>query len=282
MVHANLLARLGRVFVPRVPLVCTIHNVTEGARWREIAYRLTDRLATRTTAVSETAAKRYVAVGAVPPGRVNYLPNGYDFSAKLPTEDSIAIRQQLGIGDEFLWLTAGRLHQQKGYDLLLDAFDRLLRDVPNVRLAIAGDGPEAAALRAQLARLDLGGAVTMLGDREDVPALLAAADGFVLSSRWEGLPVVLLEAAAAQLPIVATDVGGNSEVVVPKLGGVLTDVSAAAIATGMAQVVGLSPAARLDVGRALRDQARARFDLPGILERWQELYDGLVPTPREQ
>jgi glycosyltransferase involved in cell wall biosynthesis len=117
----------------------------------------------------------------------------------------------------------------------------------------------------------------MLGDREDVPALLAAADGFVLSSRWEGLPVVLLEAAAAQLPIVATDVGGNNEVVVPQLGGVLTDVSAAAIAAGMARVIALSPAARLDVGRALREQARARFDLPGILSRWEELYESLAP-----
>lgn len=281
MVHANLLARLGRVFAPRVPLVCTIHNVTEGARWREIAYRLTDRLATRTTAVSETAARRYVAVGAVPPGRVSYVPNGFDFSAKLRTDDSVAVRRELGVADEFLWLTAGRLHHQKGYDLLLDAFDRLRRDVPNVRLAIAGDGPEDAALRARLAGLDLGSVVTMLGDRADVPALLAAADGFVLSSRWEGLPVVLLEAAAAQLPIVATDVGGNNEVVVPQLGGVLTDVSATAIAAGMARVVGLPPAARLDVGRALREQARARFDLPGILERWVELYDSLAPTPRD-
>ena len=79
MVHANLLARLGRVFAPRVPLICTVHNVTEGARWREIAYRITDPLATVTTAVSEAAAERYVRVGAVPKGRMMPFPNGFEF-----------------------------------------------------------------------------------------------------------------------------------------------------------------------------------------------------------
>ncbi len=281
MVHANLLARLGRVFAPRVPLVCTVHNVTEGARWREIAYRLTDRLATRTTAVSEAAARRYVEVGAAPPGRIGYLPNGFDFTTQVLPEDGQRVRDELGVGEEFLWVTAGRLHPQKGYDLLLDAFDRVRHDAPSARLAIAGDGPEEQALRARREELQLGAAVTMLGDRPDVPALLAAADGFVLSSRWEGLPVVLLEAAAAQLPIVATDVGGNHEVVIPQLGGVLTDVSPGEIAAGMLRVMAMPPAARAEAGRALREQAQSRYDLPAILERWEEVYAG-VRRPRSR
>src|SRR4029079_13945654 len=155
MVHANLLARLGRIYAPRIPVICTVHNVNEGARWREIAYQLTDRLATMTTAVSEAATERYVEIGAAPRGRIEAIPNGFDFSRTVPPGAREAIRAELGVGGDFLWVTARRLDTQKGYDLLLEAFERVHRQRPDARLAIAGDGPERAALTAQLAGLAL-------------------------------------------------------------------------------------------------------------------------------
>lgn len=282
MVHANLLARLGRIFLPRVPVVGTVHNVTEGARWREIAYRLTDWLATRTTAVSEAAARRYVEVGAVPRGRIVVLPNGFDFARRDESEARAAMRAELGAGTGFLWLTAGRLDPQKGYDMLLEAFARILPQHAGARLAIAGDGPQRAELAAAVERLELGGSVALLGDRSDVPALLAAADGFVLSSRWEGLPMVLLEAAAARLPIVATDVGGNREVVLPQLGGVLTPVSVAGIAEGMESVMALAPEARAKIGGALRAQVETRYDMTAVVKRWLEVYAGVDRRPERE
>lgn len=272
MVHANLLARVGRVFAPRVPVICTVHNVNEGARWREIAYRLTDPLATVTTAVSEAAAERYVRVGAAPPGRIRAFPNGFDFSRPTPDGARASLREAFGVGDGFLWATAGRLDVQKGYDLLLEAFDTVRRARPDARLVIAGDGPERAALTDIVARLGLAGSATLLGDRQDVPAILAAADGFVLSSRWEGLPMVLLEAAAQGLPIVCTDVGGDREVARPELGGVLVDVDPAAIAGGMLQVMAIDPAARAAIGAALREHVRAEYDMSAVVERWKTTY----------
>jgi glycosyltransferase involved in cell wall biosynthesis len=276
MVHANLLARVGRPFAPRVPVICTVHNVMEGARWRTIAYRLTDRLATVTTAVSEAAAARSVQSGAVPKGRIRPFPNGFDFSRQVPAGARDSIRRELGVEDGFLWVTAGRLVPQKGYDLLLDAFNVVRRARPEARLAIAGDGPERLALDEIVQRLGLAGSATLLGDRQDVPSILVAADGFVLSSRWEGLPMVLLEAAAQQLPIVCTDVGGNREIAKVAAGGVLVDVTPAAIAAGMLQVMGLSPAERARIGAALQEVVRSEYDLTVVVDRWKELYAAVI------
>ncbi|TVR96865.1 MAG: glycosyl transferase family 1, partial [Trueperaceae bacterium] len=84
MVHANLLARLTRILAPMPVLVTTAHNLTEGARWRELAYRYTDRLATLSTNVCQAAVDRFVAVGAVPEGRMRFVPNGLEPAAFAP------------------------------------------------------------------------------------------------------------------------------------------------------------------------------------------------------
>jgi glycosyltransferase involved in cell wall biosynthesis len=257
-------------------VICTVHNVNEGARWREVAYRVTDPLATMTTAVSEAAARRYVQVGATPAGRIRAFPNGFDFSRPADPTARQRIRDELAAGDAFLWVTAGRLDVQKGYDLLLDAFTTIRQAHPRARLAIAGDGPERGALGEQLTRLDIAGSAALLGDRSDVPALLAAADGFVLSSRWEGLPMVLLEAAAASLPIVCTDVGGNREVVRPELGGVLVDVNPRAIGDGMLRAMAMSADEREDTGRALAAHVRSEYDMAVIVGRWARVYETLA------
>jgi glycosyltransferase involved in cell wall biosynthesis len=222
-------------------------------------------------------------VGAAPEGRITAFPNGFDFSRLTPSGARSAIRAELGVDEgAFLWVTAGRLDPQKGYDLLLDAMVDVRRSHPGVRLAIAGDGPERSVLAAQLARLDLSPGVALLGDRPDVPAILAAADGFVLSSRWEGLPMVLLEAAAAKLPIVCTDVGGNREVVRPALGGVLVAVTPAGIADGMERVMALTPEARAATGDALAAHVAAAYDMRVVVERWKAVYASLVPPADER
>lgn len=279
MVHANLLARMGRVFAPRVPVVCTIHNVIEGRRWREIAYRLTDPLASATTAVSQAAAERSVRVDAVPRGRVTFIPNGFDFSrAQVAEGAGDAIRRELGVADGFLWVTVGRLVPEKGHDMLLEAFETVHQARPDVRLAVAGNGPQRRALDQLIAERGLAGSAMLLGERRDVPALLAAANAFVLSSLWEGLPMVLLEAAAQRLPIVCTDVGGCREVARPELGAVLAHPDPADIARGMLRVMDLTPDERARTGTDLRNLVRSEFDMDAVVVRWEELYASLLPV----
>lgn len=112
-----------------------------------------------------------------------------------------------GLPAKFIVLSVGRLMIQKGFFDLLDAFARVCASHPQAFLAIAGDGEIYNSLRQRINHLDLGGNVRLLGPRTDVPRLLPAADAFALASHWEGLPVSILEAMAAGLPVLATDVG---------------------------------------------------------------------------
>jgi glycosyltransferase involved in cell wall biosynthesis len=276
MVHANLLGRIGRLLAPRVPVVCTVHNVLEGRRWREVAYRLTDPLASATTAVSAVATARYVRVGAAPRGRIVTIPNGFNFSRDVaPDGAREAVRQELDV-DGFLWVTVGRLVPAKGHDLLLEAFRAVHEVRIDARLAIAGDGPERRALSDLRRKLELEESVALLGRRRDVPSILAAADAFVLASRWEGLPMVLLEAAARRLPIVSTDVGGCRDVARPALGAVLTRAKPDAISSAMLRVMGMTAAERTTIGAALRDHVEREFDIDVIVSRWERLYASVI------
>ena len=277
MVHANLLARIGRVFSPTVPVVCTVHTVMEGRRWRAIAYRLTDRLASATTAVSRAAAERSVHTRAVPRGRITVIPNGFDFSrARILHGAGEAVRDELGAVDDFLWVSVGRLVPAKGHDLLLEAFETVHLARPDARLAIAGDGPERHSLDRLVADRGLAGSAILLGERRDIPALLASASAFVLSSRWEGLPMVLLEAAAQMLPIVSTDVGGCRDVARPDLGAVLTRTDPADLARGMLSVMDMRPEERVRTGQRLQALVQSQFDMDVVAERWADLYASVL------
>lgn len=113
MVHANLLARLVRPWV-RVPLlICTAHNIHEGGRWREVAYRLTDPLCDLTTQVSQAGLRRYLEVGAIAAGRGLFMPNGVDTRRFAPDDEArMALRREMG-AEGFVWLAAGRFTEPR-------------------------------------------------------------------------------------------------------------------------------------------------------------------------
>jgi glycosyltransferase involved in cell wall biosynthesis len=274
MFHANVLARLARLVFPIPRIIGTLHSIAESGRGsedvrgRDRVYRVTDRLTDVTVGVSEAVAARHVAGGAVPRERVKVIPNGVDPSRFRPDADARGrVRAALGIGDEFLWLAVGRLIWKKDYPTLLAAMERL----PGGVLHIAGAGPLEDELRAAAERL--GPRARFLGAREDVPALLNAADGLVLSSVVEGMPMVLLEAAASGLPCIATRAGGAEEVVADGETGYLVPCGdAGALAGAMSRLAELPPESRQALGRAARERALARFDIRRIAEQWEALY----------
>ena len=279
MIHANLLARITRLFVSIPALICTAHNITEGGRARELAYRLTDPLADLTTQVSEACRQRYIQVGAVPPHKIISIPNGIDTSRFQPSPTiRQAVREQLGCApDAFVWLTVGRLEPVKNHLGLLSAFREVAAVHPHARLLIAGQGPLQAATEQRIVELGLADRVRLLGLRRDIPDLLNAADAFVLPSLWEGMPLTLLEASATALPIVATDVGGNSEVVLESKTGYLVPVrDTAALAEAMLRVMRLSDADRFTMGQAGRAHVVQNFDLERVVDRWEALYRELL------
>ncbi|MCS7058376.1 MAG: glycosyltransferase [Meiothermus sp.] len=279
MVHANLLARLVRPFV-RVPVVlCTAHNIIEGGRWRELAYRLTDSLCDLTTQVSEAGLERYLRVGAIPPRRGLYIPNGVDPKRFAP-DPAVRqpLRQRLGAQDgEFVWLAVGRFVEAKDYPNLLRAFAGVVQAHPEARLWLVGQGPLLEPMKELVGSFGLEEKVRFLGARGDVPSLMNAADAYVMSSAWEGMPMVLLEAAAVGLPIVATDVGGNREVVEQGKNGLLVPPKdSQGLAMAMRALMERPAAERTQMGQAGRALVLQRYDLERIVQRWDALYQELL------
>ncbi|HEY5940892.1 MAG TPA: glycosyltransferase, partial [Gemmatimonadales bacterium] len=125
--------------------------------------------------------------------------------------------------------------------------------------------------------LGLGDGVRFLGVRQDVAELMSAADGYVMSSAWEGMPIVLLEAAAAGLPIVATRVGGNAEVVRENESGFLVPArDSDALAAAMLRLIALPDAERRSLGERGREHVRASYGLSLVVDRWLEIYRGVL------
>ena len=172
-------------------------------------------------------------------------------------------------------LAVGRLSAQKGFDLLLPAFARLVSGVPGARLTIAGTGPDEPALRRQAADLGIADRVSFPGFVANPYPLMRAADLYVLSSRYEGFPNVALEALACGTPVVATRCSGVDALVVPGVNGWLVpvgDVERLAEALAAAVRMPLAP-------EAIRDSIRTRFDTPRITRRYEEIFTAVASAP---
>jgi glycosyltransferase involved in cell wall biosynthesis len=276
MVHANLMTRLTRLVAPSTVLVTSAHNVDEGANWRMWVYRATDRLTNLTTNVSPAAVARSIERGAAPPARIRCMPNGIDMTRfKVDPELRDRMRRELALGDRFVWLCVASLERQKDYPNLFGALERLRAHPARPLVLAVGAGSLQRELESMASNL-APEMVRFLGVRADVPALMVAADAYVLSSAWEGLPVVLLEASASSLPIVCTDVGGNRDIVRDgETGYVIPPASSAMLAEAMAKVMDLPADQRAALGHQARAHVDARFSLQGVAARWERIYTEL-------
>jgi glycosyltransferase involved in cell wall biosynthesis len=275
MFHANLLGRLIRWVAPVPKVISTAQNSEEGGRLRERLYRWTDRWADRTTQVSAAGARRYVERGLVAPEKIAVVPNSVDAGRFAPDPSArAALRAELGLGETFTWLAVGHLEPQKDYPTLLWALAMGPEAADSIVL-VAGHGSQRDRLAALADELGVARQVRWLGLRRDVSKLLNAADGFVMSSAWEGTPLAMLEAAATGLPVVATDVGGNAEVVVDGEGGWIVPAGdPPALAAGMARILALGSGERRAMGQAARRRVLERYTLAATVDRWEGLYDG--------
>jgi len=280
MIHANLLARVSRaVGWRKTPLVCTAHSVNEGGRLRMYAYRVTDRWASITTNVSQAAVDRYVAVGAAPRGRIIYVPNGVDTSRFCPDEERrTAVRRSLGLApDQYVLLAVARFEAAKNHAGMLRAFARVIEAYPNAMLMLVGRGTLLDATRTLAATLHTADSVRFLGVRNDIPDLMRASDLYLMSSLWEGLPIVLLEAAASGLPAVVTDVGGNSSAVSDGVSGrIVPPNNDEALSAAVVEVLNMSQEARRSWGHAARQLVQSSFSLEAVVDQWLGLYASLM------
>lgn len=203
--------------------------------------------------------------------------NGIDFGRFRAMEKQNNIREEFGIApDARIIGTIGRLTRQKGYDIFLQAIPALLTQRPDVVALIIGDGHLREALEEQAKTLGISHVVRFAGPRKDIEQLLACMDVFVSSSRWEGLPTVLLESVAARLPIVATAVSGSVELVQHEGNGLLVPPEdPSALSHAIDRI--LSDLATYQTGTvAARQAAEEKFSLAAIARQIQHLYANLV------
>jgi sugar transferase (PEP-CTERM/EpsH1 system associated) len=248
---------------------------------RDRARLLLKRLASRglghVVAVSQEVRETVVTDWRMPGERVSVIHNGIEPPPEAPTrEERAARRAELGLSPFDLVIgTVGALRPVKDHSMLLQAFARVLRDLPGARLVLVGNGPSRADLEAEAARLGLGPAVQFTGWRSDASTLLPLMDVFALSSLSEGISLAVLEAMAAGLPVVATRVGGNPEIVEDGVNGLLVPASDP---QAMAQaLLGLArdPRRRQALGAGGRVRASA-FTLARMVEGYQEMYASVL------
>lgn len=270
MVHANILARLVRTTTPMAKLICTAHNSNEGGYIRQLAYRTTHKLANLTTNVSETAVASFEASKAVPKGSMLAVYNGVDFNNFVyQSTAKQKIIKELGLSfDSQIILAVGRFNLQKNYCNLLNAISILKEDstTPFV-LLIAGDGELRGEVEQSIKTLNISDNVVLLGRRSDVPILMSACDVFVLSSDYEGLPTVLIEALACQARVVSTDVSGVHEIV-GTYGNIVPIKDPVALAHSIK--ITLKDTSKNIVGS---EYVKSKFDLNVISNEWLKIYN---------
>ena len=242
---------------------------------REWFYRRALGRTDAVVAVCEAARRGFQAQGVRPRGELLVVPNGIRVGsfATASAARRQALAEALGVpGGTRIVGTVGRLTPVKDQAMLLQAFAGTVREVSDVVLAIVGDGPLRADLEALAASLGIGERVRFLGDRSDVADLLAGFDVFALSSLSEGYSIALLEACAAGVPIVATDAGGNGEIVRDGKNGRLVPVrDAGAFSAALVELLRDQRASDA-MGRHGRAWAEAEASLKVMVARYGRLY----------
>ena len=278
MVHANLFTRLNRIIVNVPRLICSAHSRNEGGKLRMLAYRFTHNLSEVTTNVSNEASRNFIANKAVMNSEILTVYNGIDLKKFIANNiDLSKLKEKLNITAEAKVLVAvGRFHEAKDYPNLINAFNIFLEkfDKNLFHLFIVGDGDLAiiTEIKNLIQTYNLGNNIHLLGRRDDIAELLSGADLFVLSSKYEGLPTVVIEAMACETFVVATDCGGSAEILGET--GILVPIqNSEALAKGLEQAINLNEDQIMNNGKLARKRVETLFSLEASVNKWLALYE---------
>jgi glycosyltransferase involved in cell wall biosynthesis len=278
---ADLWGRLAGLFLP-VPIVSTSHTTSDPnigllGRWLD---RMLDRRNNAVICVSEAVRRYRIEEAGFDPIKLHLIENGIDldrFQKTAPKEEMVA---RLGLPPGRRWaVIVGRLVPLKGHCFLIKAISLLTKELPDVGLLVVGDGEEEDALKSLVCELGIANRIFFLGLRRDIPDILRMSEVLVLPSSREGLPIVLLEAMAAGLPVVVTPVGGIPEVVVEGKTGFFVSQEPGSIASALRRIFE-NPGLTRSMGLSARHLIEERFDIRIVASRYENLYRSLLTKSR--
>jgi glycosyltransferase involved in cell wall biosynthesis len=272
--HPSFYGRLGALGLGLAGVVAAVHNSYSRVKfhrrmWNFLLGWATDRVLVGSVQVWRDV-RRY---DGVPASRLLLMPYGIPLAELDPPLSQQEARKRLGLSERHLVIGAvGRLEEQKGHALLLAVLPELQRQIPNLAVLLVGEGRKEEALRRRVQELGLGNTVRFLGTRRDLPEIYRALDIFVQPSLWEGLPLALLKAMGAGLPVVGTRVSGSQEAIVDGINGCLV---APGDPDGLAQAIlklHCDPEVRRRLGEAARRTVVAQYSVEAMVQRLEELY----------
>lgn len=272
MIHANIFSRLIRLTTNIPVLISTAHSKNEGGRLRMMLYKITDAIPDISTNVSQEAVDEFINIGATHPGRMIVVHNGVDCERfSFSVVNRITRRRELGITENTkLLLSVGRLTEAKDYPNLFNAIAKI-GSVFDFKLAIIGTGEKESELKALVKQLNIDDKILWLGARQDIDEWLSAADLFVLSSAWEGFPLVILEAMSCARLIVSTDAGGIAEAMGSK--DFLVPVShAEELSRKIIDILNATEEQQRAICEGNRKRILELYSLEQCGEKWVELY----------
>jgi glycosyltransferase involved in cell wall biosynthesis len=271
----NAYGRLAAVGLGIPVVVAAERNVIRRPAWQRALERALDFVTDRYLVNSSAIVEELAGAGGLPRAKMQVVHNGIDLG-RLPAFDPERRRARSALGfDPARRLVAqvGRLEPQKDYPTYLAAAARVAGAVPDVDFLVVGEGRLRAALEGEAARLGIGDRVRFTGVRHDVPALLAAVDVCVLTSLYEGLPNVVIEAMATGAVAVATDVGGARELVVPDETGVIVPVRDPERVAEATIALLHDPERTRRMAVAARARIVERFSVDAMVRRTTAVYD---------
>lgn len=274
---AHYYTALAAVGLTPVPMLNTRHGMGSFPfSWRrELLFRVALLRTDVAVSVCDAARVRFVSHRIMPAAKAVTVRNGTDVSAfeeRHPAARAALLAACGFVGDPIVFGIVGRLTQVKDHASLLHAVRRLVDEGVNIRLVVVGDGESRVSIEQERDRLRLGSHVQLMGARSDIPALLAGLDAFVLSSVTEGYSLALVEACAAGLPCVVTDVGGNREIIRDGVSGLVVPPSdPSRLAQAMASLCA-DPSVRERMGRSARAWALQHGTLEAMDSQYQRLY----------
>lgn len=278
--YTHVAARLNR---SRPIIVSTIAMLAHGYDvpvWRRRAYewvegwttRKTDLLLTDSDHTRQSLLRKY----PLPETSVHTIRIGTSLASKLAAADGNVIRREGTISSSPLVASLGRLVEQKGHDVFLNAFALLGKKVPSAQAVVVGDGPLKIVLENMASRPDMGGRAHVLPSRNDVCNILEAASILVIASRSESIPLLLYDAMAMARPIVATAVGGIPEVLENGVNGLLVPPeNPEALAAALERLLA-DPAFALSLGQRARQCVLDRYDIKHCVQEMQLTYSNLA------